>query len=78
MKIQKDEDQEIYVLQEKDVQEALIQYIENWENITVLPEIEYIFCGDELHIISTSSEAKAQTEEVQRKLERKKHPHRRR
>ncbi len=49
MKTTKKNDKVFYILEEKDIKEALVQYIENWENVQ-LPEREFNFVGDNLEI----------------------------
>lgn len=51
MEVKKADNKVIYILKEKDIKEALVQYIENWENVNLSQEIEFNFIDEDLEII---------------------------
>ena len=74
MKIQKNDDEIYYILSEIDVKEAVVQYVENWENISIGDYRNFNFCGDllELHTQNNPPEAKIKkTQKIKKKSKNK-------
>ena len=71
MKSKQVQDGSIYIFTEKDVKEALVQYIENWEDSSVPQFREFNFVGNELHLCATSIESKESLQATAIKIQKK-------